>query len=174
MRKNSLKTKKGFSLVETLVYLALLVLMLLGVVNTLTALVSSYRKVSAVRAIETSAINSMDRILRETKDATGIDSALSSFNVTSGALALYGLDANGSSTPMKFALSGGRIVLYENNISLGPITSEDVNVTSLVFRQYSTTTSSAIKVEMIMTNVASSSFAITKNFYGTAVLRGTY
>lgn len=165
---------KGFTLIEALVYIALLTVMFLGVVKTLTLLSTSYRKVEAVRSLETSAIISMDRILRVTKDATSIDTAQSSFNVSSGVLALNGLDANSTPVSISFSLSGGRIMLAENGVNLGPLTTGDTNVTSLIFRQYSTTTSSAVKVEMIMTNASSAPFSTTRNFYGTAVLRGSY
>ena len=118
----------------------------------------------------------MDRIIREARSALSVDTIGSSFNVSAGILSLNTTNANGSSTVIKFSLATTtqRIMLYEDGVSLGPLTSDNVAVTSLVFRHYSTTTASAIKVEMIIEGTSTSTFNVSENFYGTAVVRGSY
>jgi Tfp pilus assembly protein PilW len=166
---------KGFTLVETLVYLALFVLIIGALVNCVVILGNSYRNVQSVQAIESSAIASMDRIIREARESTSIDTVNSTFGVSSNpVLALNSVNASGTAVAIKFSLSGGRIRLSENSVDLGPLTAADVEVSSLVFRQYTTSNSSAIKVEMTLSSASTSGMYFSKNFYGTAVLRGSY
>ncbi len=171
--------KRGFSILESLVYVAILSVMLIAVINAMQLLASSYRGIKSLRSVEVAAINSMDRIIRETRSATSVNTAQTTFNVnlaqsTSTAFTLNGLDASSTAVTIQFYVSGSRLMLKENGITLGPLTPGNVAVTSLVFRSYSTTTSSAVKVEMIIDTASSSGVTTSKNFYGTAVLRGSY
>ncbi len=170
------KKQKGFTIIESVIYIALLVIMTGALVEAMVKLSVYYRQVNEIVAVESSGINAMDRIIRETRSASSINSAGSAFNISSGALSLNTTNAVGSSTVIKFALATttGKIMLYEDNASLGPLTSENAFVSSLVFKQYSTTTSAAVKVEMIIDGMSSSTSHVSENFYGTAVLRGSY
>jgi hypothetical protein len=64
--------------------------------------------------------------------------------------------------------------MIDNNGSpAGPITQSNMQVTSLHFKIMATTTSKAIKYEVIMEGPTSTP-NISEKFYGTAVLRGFY
>lgn len=169
----SLHKTKGFSLVEVLVYLALLILLLGGIINSTLLLAKSYRSVKAVRSIESSAISSMDRMMREIKDATSINSGLSSFNVNPGTLALNTTDASGTAETLKFYVLDNKIMMDRNGSNVGQLTFSDSRITTLIFRSISTSTSQAVKIEMAIQSGTSTSF-ITKNFYDTAILRSSY
>lgn len=168
--------QKGVSIVETLIYMAILVVISLGLVQGMYALTTSYRNVRVYRSIESGAIQAMDRILRDTRSATSINTAQTSYNVSQGSLSLNTVDASGNSQIVRFFLSTttAQIMLEENGASLGPITPSDIAVDSLIFRSYATTTSTAVKVEMIISNSTTTPVEFSQNFYGTAILRGTY
>lgn len=172
--KRKAGNQRAFTLIEILIYIALLVVILVGVVNAIAMLSSSYRNVSVAKSIEGSAINLIDRIVRETRNAESIDAANSSFGVTPGTLSLNTFDASDNPMTVRFSVSNGRVILTENGISLGPITSSNVAVTSLIFRSFSTTTSSAVKIELTLESASTSPVYFSRNFYGTAVLRGSY
>ncbi len=176
MKKKTHSTMQagGFTLVESLVYLAIFVVLLAGIVNAISVLSSSYRNVRTARSIESSAISLMDRIIREVRNSTSIDSAQSSFGINPGSLSLNVVDGSGNPSTIRFYVSNQRVILEENGMSLGPVTASNVTVSSLVFRSYSTTTSSAVKIEMTLSSASTSKVFVTRNFYGTAVLRGSY
>lgn len=170
MKKLILKNK-GFTLVETIIYLFLFVSLVLGIINSTVLLSKNYRNVKAIRSIENSAIGAMDRMTREIRDATDIASA--TYNTNPGELILDGTDSAGDSETIRFYVSNGRLMLDRDGVNIGQLTQSDVTVSSLVFRSVSTTTSSAVKIEMSISNGSGAS-AISKNFYNTAILRSSY
>ncbi len=172
-QKNS---KRGVSIVETLVYIALFTMLLIGIVQGLYTLTASYKNVRVYRSIELAAISAMDRMTRDIRSATSINTSQTSYNVSQGALSLSTYDSSGNPLTVRYylATTTARIMLEENGVSLGPITPNDVAVDSLIFKSYSTTTSSAIKIEIIISNSTSTPVDFSQNFYGTAILRGTY
>lgn len=163
---------KGFTLVETLAYIGILLILLTAIVQSLVLLTSSYRNIKLVRSIENSAIASLDRMTREIKNATDIVSAESSFNTTLGQLTLQNASSTGSST-VSFFVSNNRVMVSENGVTVGPLSSSNIQVTSLTFRSLATTTASAIKIEMTLVG-STTQTTVTKNFYTTGVIRGTY
>jgi len=173
-KKNTTHDKFGFTLVETLVYLGLAVILLSGIVQAIVTLTAAYRNVKTARDIESSAIAVMDRIVRDTRDATSINTAQSTFNLNPGILYLNTYNASSTAITDKYYVANQRVMLSENGVLLGPLTSADVAVSSLIFRSYSTSTSNAVKIELTLTSASTSRVYITKNFYGTAVLRGSY
>lgn len=163
MRNNT----KGFTLIETLVYLGLFVMLIIFIIDSILAVSTSYKNVKELRAIESSVMISMDRMISEIRNAVSIDSANSTFNSNPGQLSLI----NGTSSK-RFYVSNNRIMINEDGL-VGPLTGSDISIVSLVFRSIATTTASAVKIELSLRNVASST-SLTENFYMTATLRGSY
>jgi len=158
---------KGFTLVETLIYLGLFVMLIIVIIDSISAISTSYKNIKELRAIESSAMASMDRMISEIRNANSVDTADTTFNSNPGQLSLI----NGTST-RKFYVLNNRLMINEDG-SIGPLTGSDIKVTSLIFRSIATTTSSAVKIELSLRNVASST-SLTENFYMTATLRGSY
>ncbi len=163
----------GFSLVEILIYILLLGLLLAAIINSTLLLAKSYRNVKATRSIESSAISSMDRMTREIRNATSINTGASSLNVNPGILALNTTTASGTSQTIRFYTSSGKLIMERDGSTVGQLTFSDSNVSNLIFRSISTTTSEAVKIEMSIQSSTSTSF-ITKNFYQTVILRSSY
>jgi prepilin-type N-terminal cleavage/methylation domain-containing protein len=163
--------KKGFSLVEMLFYLAILSLLLLVVINCVVIIVSSYRNVRAEQTIENSAVAAMDRITEEIRNAVSVDSLNSTLGSSPGILSLN--TATTSPAQIKFDGSTSTLAVYEDGSYSGPLFSGEARVKSLIFRSISTTTSSAIRIELEVESGTSTSY-VSKKFYDTAILRGSY
>ena len=170
-RKNA-----GTSLAEAMVYIALLVIIFAGIVRGVFMLSTSYRNVKTYRSIESSAVSSMDRMVREIRNATDVNTAQTSYGISAGSLALNSINASGTASTVRFyvSTSTSRLYLEENGVNVGPLTPSNVIVSNLTFRSFSTSTVSAVKIEMTVASASSSSVFFSRNFYGTALLRGSY
>src|SRR4051812_8813323 len=99
--------KKGYSLVEMLIYVGILSIISIVIVNMLLSFTQTYRVVTALRMAEHSGIDAMDRMTRDIRAASTVDPAISKFGIANGELYLTAT-ANGVSTTTDFYL--------ENNI----------------------------------------------------------
>src|SRR3989344_2406588 len=111
--------RKGFSLVEMLIYIAILALMLSVIMNIIVSTVRSERVIKVLRNVEDSAILSLERIVRETRQAESVNLVSSDLGSNPGKLVLT--DALGSPRA-EFYLSSGRLFLKENGVDVGALT----------------------------------------------------
>ncbi len=172
-------SNKGMGLVETIVYMSILVVLLGILVQSTLLLVTHYRAVRNTRDIEDSAISVLDRIIREARSADDIvvSSAYGSttLNVSPGTLALISTDvATGQSTTTMFYVSNTKVRMSQNGIDIGPLTKESVSVLGFTLRQVTTARFKAIKVELSLQADEATPAVISKNFYSTVVVRGSY
>ncbi len=161
------------TIVEVLVYIVILVLLVGVTVSTLLSLSSMYRNLLSLEAVNESAQSSLERIIREVRGATSVDTLQSTLNTSPGDLYLSSLDSSGATTTLEFFVSGGAIRIKEAGVDSGPLSASNVRVTNLVFRRLPSAESQAVKVEMTIESGTSTNY-ISKNFYSTAVLRGSY
>ena len=159
---------KGLTVIELVFYLAIMSMLTSAVVYSIYGLVSTYQKIQVVKDVERSGMIAMDRIGKELRNATAIDS------ISSNSVQVSSLVGSGTRTVM-FTLnaSTGIIRILENGVDMGPLTSFNASTTRLAFFQMTTPKSKAVKIEM--TVVASSTrYAERANFYNTVTLRGSY
>ena len=156
--------RQGYSLLEAVIYIAILSVVAVIVVESVFSLYRAYGRSRVDRRINLNGDYAIERIIREIREATSTDPASSSFGISPGILAAGG---------KTFSLAGanGPLQVAEQNGSVEAITS-DVDVMSLYFyRQTSATApSEIIKVEIIL-SAGEGSFTKTRSFYGRAVLR---
>ena len=165
--------KRGFSLVEMLFYVAILSIALVAVMQTIIVVTRSYGTLRTAQRIEQEAAISMERIVREVRDASGIDGVGSVLGSHPGELLLDTTDVSGTPRTVEFYLDSGKLSLKENGVVTGLLTSPKVTISNLVFREITTTNSKGVKIEMTM-QAGSGPSARTETFYGTAVLRDSY
>lgn len=166
------RLNRGFSMVEMIVYLAILSVMLVSVVGTLRAMTRSYGSLRTAMNVERSAVGILERMLREVRDAKSIDAA-SVLGSSPGKLILHSTDAAGAEKTVEFSLSGGSVELKENGVSEGGLNASNVPATNLVFRSFDTGRSKGIKVELTLESGAAET-ARRAQFWGSAVLRDSY
>ena len=167
---NLIKNKKGFSLVEIIMYISLLAVFVGAITWSLSVILHSYNKMKNERAIENSAMVSMNRMVQEIKNSKSVDLANTATSTQNGYLTLNNFDLYQNPGNVKFYLLNNRIYEDKNGVTLGPLTSEDVNVSSLVFRYFTNASSTGIKIEMA---IQAASLQV-NNFYDSAVLRNSY
>jgi Tfp pilus assembly protein PilW len=163
----------GFTLVETIVYVAMLALILLVVVNTVISISSSYASTKVYADIDQNAATAMERIVREIRGATSIDSTDSTLGSSPGRLVLNTTDASGNPTTVDFYLNNGILKLNEGGSYTGPLTASTTDITTLEFQQLSSGISTAVRVAMTI-SATEGHYTAQENFYDTVILRNSY
>jgi len=159
------KMKKGFTLIETIIYTAIIAVIFILVVNSLSIVIKAFNQGRVAIKINNSAEVAMERMTREIRFAYDID-ASSNLDSHPGHLVL--------NTDVEFYLDSGKIMIIDRGASAVVLTSDDLTVTNLVFRQInSSSVSRAVKIEMAIQG-SSGNYQKTENFYNTAILRGSY
>lgn len=155
--------KGGYTLIEALVYIAVLVIIFVVISSALVSIIGIYREFDARRDLQSSAIFSFERLTREIRDSDGVSTTGSVFDSSPGVLAL----SKGSDV-LEFKLSGSELHIYVNGVDQGPLVS-DSTVDSLIFKHSSNDNSELVRIEMTIT-----SGSITKDFYTSVITRGSY
>ncbi len=152
--------KKGFSLIEMIIYLSLLTVLLVAVVNSLAYMMKNYRELKAAKSIAVSANEVLNRFSYEVKRANNLDG---SFGTSSGSLTL----TNGTSTII-FSLDSPRIKVTQDGIS-DFLSSSDISVTNLQFYKLNATTTS--KGSVMQFTMRSTLNNRTESFEDTSMIR---
>lgn len=171
MKKN--KLQKGYTLIETIVYLSIFALVSVLVINSFITVSYSYSSVRSNNDLLESGSFAMERMSREIRQAKTISVANSTLSSSPGVLELNSTDSSGNAFIVKFSVSNGALNVYENNTLVGNILGSNVSVTNLVFRRITTTKGEAVKIEMTLQDTRSKTTSIEK-FYDTVILRGAY
>jgi len=175
MKKNNdmkklFNNSRGFSLLETLIYVALLASIIVVLINVMVGIATSQRSIISQRNIENSAMITLDRITRELRQATGVDAGSSTLGTNPGVLVLDGLDASENPRTVEFYITDSTIYLEEDSIITGPLTHPDVRVSSLIFHLFTGTNSQGVRTELVLESGTSTHYR-RETFYSTAILR---
>lgn len=171
MYKKTMKkifNKKGYSLLELVIYLALFAALSMVLVNIAVVGYKAYRTVRVNRDFTENGLLAIERISRTVRSATDASNS-STFGSNPGVLILT--TSTGTST---FDVSNGALRLTETTASgttVGNITGGIVTVSSLVFDKITTSKGQAIKTAITLTYSATSR---SETFYVTTILRGAY
>jgi type II secretory pathway pseudopilin PulG len=168
------KKNKGYSLVEMVIYVTILSVLALIIVNTLLMLTRSYTTVKTNRLIGLSVGTAMERMTREIRKGISIDQVSSVFNGSNGKLVMSSTDSFGNATTTQFYLSSGKVMIKQGTGAEAPLTLASTTISSLVFRQMSTSTVSAVKIEMQIQASSTAGRTVTFDIFDTIVLRGAY
>lgn len=158
--------KQGFTLIEMLIYIAVLTLATSAAVVTLISLRTVLERNRVERQLTDAATSILERFVREVRGAKGV-------GISGGLLQL-----NQTPTTTSFYLSGSdvkvRTQVGGSVLSDYPLDPPSVVVSNLSFTEYTgTSTSSAVRVSFTL-SVTGSRASTTKMFGTTAVARGSY
>ncbi|HEU4677668.1 MAG TPA: type II secretion system protein [Candidatus Paceibacterota bacterium] len=162
------QNKRGFTLIEMLVYVSVMLLIAVGLITTFHSLDTVLLKNRDDRALTESASVALERMGSALRGATIVDTGASTLGTSPGVLTLIA-----GATTTTFSLSGGRVILSENGEEVGPLTGSDVTVDDLRFTHYVGTATELVRVALTLTRVGSVSTS-TRTFYSSEVLRGSY
>lgn len=167
-----MEKRRGFSMVEMLIYVAILAAASVLVVSSIIQLTQLYGKGRAERRLVMAAENAFERITRELRLAQSIDTS-SPYTLPGSRIKLNTFQSYTDFTPTTrtIDLNSGFAVL-DNNLS-GALTPVGVTVTNLTFTQLTGSVSDAVRVQMTLTT-AGGPFQLQRTFFTTVVLRGSY
>ncbi len=167
------KSRRGVSLVETIVYVVLLTIVTSVIIQMLISISGVYRGIKLTRELESSGSVAMETILREVRNASSVVEAESTFGVSPGTLTVSFIDEAMVTHKVVFAVSAGAITTSTDGSASVAISSGTASTSELLFTHFTSPNSEAVRVELQMSGFAGSATKSQK-FYGFAVLRGTY
>ena len=141
--------KGGYTLLETVVYIAILALI---AVMALGSIFSIYRALSQTLVERKLTLNgdiALETMIREIRAASSVDPS------------------------SVLGTNPGTLKIGSKTFSPSNFTTSDVGVTNLIFYASSTANSAIVKIELSL-QAGGGVFQKTKNFYGSAVMRGAY
>lgn len=166
--------RHGSSLLETLIYAAILGLVSVFATGSILAMMKSYASVKMSRDLNSSASTAMERMANEIRLANSIDDAGSVFGASHGKLKLNTTDDLGVIVAIEFFLSGTGVFVKEGAGVPEALTASSTEIISLVFNKItSSTISKAVKIDLTA-RAKGSRMEKTEKFYNTAILRGSY
>ncbi|TAK57474.1 hypothetical protein EPO17_01890 [Patescibacteria group bacterium] len=165
--------KAGVSLVEMLIYIALLTSVTALVVNGLVSMSRTYNDLRLSKNITTSATGALTRMVYEIRQAQSVDADQSTFVTSPGELSLNTTPASGIPTTVKFYVQNGVLRVMTGGVDEGQITLSNTTVSSLTFNRVQNSISQAIKINLTLQSTVGTKTK-TETFYTTAVLRNIY
>ncbi|HEA84636.1 MAG TPA: hypothetical protein ENI04_01485 [Candidatus Wildermuthbacteria bacterium] len=147
MRIKLQQHNRGFTLIELLVYAALLVLIVAAVTTLLFGVLKSHAKARAVRDVIHNTILATDAVSLEIKEAVDVYDS----TTTSSQLSLEttkNLPAGETSTYVDFFICESRLCIKRESQSPVALTSDSVEIRSLVFQKVVTGTIPSIVMSL--------------------------
>lgn len=173
-----IKNKNGFTLVEMVIYLAIMIVITIALVRSLVIVFNSNRTSFADSNLRNSAYSAMENMVREIRGSQSIDTVNSVlYPSQTGALQLNQVDASGNPYIVRFFTSSSLALnMSEGSTTaslVGPITLNGTKVMNLIFTPINTGNSQAVRIQM---NLSATANGITKTdwFYDTVILRDSY
>jgi type II secretory pathway pseudopilin PulG len=164
------KNNPGYSLVEMIIYISVLSIISILSINTILSFTRSYRDLGALRIVEHSGTDAMERMTRDIRSASSIDMANSSFGTNPGILSII-TTVDGVSTVKKFYVQDNIIKVDVGGTYFGPLTLSNASVTSLTFRQLNSGISDAVKIDMTISGTVGE-ITKTNTYHSTIILKG--
>lgn len=163
---------RGYTLIEMIIYIAILALISALVINSLAIMIGSFGEARMLSKINSSAETAMERMSREIRSAYDVDQVASVLNSHPGDLTI-----NIQPDPLetaRFYLESGMLKVSENGATGEPLTSSGLTVSNLIFRLITSgTVSKAVKIEMEIQGTRGNR-QFSEKFYNTIILRGSY
>jgi type II secretory pathway pseudopilin PulG len=161
--KKIFKNKKGFSLIETLIYIFMLTVLLVALIQTFSYMLKTSKDIKSEKSIISSASVLLNRFTYEVRRATDVSGT---FGTSSGSLTL----TFGTTTTIIYLDNSTKRAVISVNGAIDYLTSSDITVNSLIFNKLlATTTSKGAYMQLSMTNKFGT--AHTENFETSAIIR---
>ena len=158
----------GFSLIEVLVYLALLVVIAVIVVETFLSLRNVFAQARAHHLVTAAAEASLERMVFEIEDAAEVVVLDSVFGSHPGSLTV-----SNDGVTRAFYINSGQLRVKENGVDAGPLTPSAVTVENLIFTRYVNAHTEAVRISLTL-HVEGEPVSLTKSFRTMSVLRNAY
>ncbi len=173
MTSRSTHKRAGYTLIEMIIYVAVLSLLASVLFASIIMVIQSFARVRAVRDLAESGRGALERVTYEIRRASAINDAGSVFNNPAGQLQLATTNDAGEATTITFGLSAGNLTLQEGVSAPVNLLSGHISVSSFTLAKWATSTAGAVKVELALSDDRLAG-ATPVMFRTTAVSRGSY
>lgn len=163
---------RGFSLVEIIIYIAILAVISVGALNTFILTYRLLGEVRLTRMLNASAAIAMERLTRTIRDAQAVNVGASTFDTSPGVLSLTGTET----PPLthRFSVETGSLKLESGIDPAVYLTPAGVEVTNFVVRHIiGGSATEGVKIELTL-DAALGRATESQNFFDTVILRGAY
>lgn len=165
--------KKGFTLIELVVYVILLGVLMVFAINMALSMTRAFAQLRVSRDLNSSAEALFERATRDIRGAYDVDVGQSVLGSNPGVLMLDTKDASGAATTVKYDVESGAIVITEGGVSKGSILTTNTTASNFIVRELDNGKTKAVRMEATLSSTRGN-VSETRNFYTTIVLRGTY
>lgn len=165
---------RGTSFIELIIYGAILAFVSLFAVDTLLTITAAFSQARAEALINANGSNMMERLIREIRFAQTVDGA-STLGTNPSDLILKTFASPTDNTPASIEFSANSQNLLFKTRAGNTIRLNGESITVPVFTAQTVTGAGATGIKFQLTlQTSSTKTNIQKNFYGTAILRGSY
>lgn len=148
--------QKGFTLVEVLIYIAILGLVVASFISFSVSISNSRGKTYVEQEVQANARVALNLISQRILAANGVNTGASTFGSDPGVLSLSMADSSKNPTIINLTADDGQLQIQEGVDSAITITSDEVRVTNLVFTDLTSTSDKAnIGIELTVEYIAS-------------------
>jgi type II secretory pathway pseudopilin PulG len=169
--KATFSNQSGFSLVETLMYIAILVLVVTMSTGILLLSNNSFKSALINRSLGRDGQGAVARVILEIRRGSSLNVADSEFGADPSTLAFYTTDDVGNPIEASVMVVGDALYLTKDD-EMVSLTSSSTQVTTFEARRFSTVNSEGVNVELILSPVSNPDISAT--FFDTAIVRGGY
>jgi len=168
-----LKLKRGFTLIEMLIYAVILATVSVLAVKSTFSMVNAFAEIRVSRDVNSAATTALERVVREVRKAESVDLGQSTLGSHPGRLTLNTTDSLGAATTVEFYIENGLLKIKEGGVAKGQLIPSSAQVTNLIFNNISTTASEAMRTTM-QVSAQRGNAQNERVFYTTTILRGSY
>lgn len=158
---------KGFSIIEMMIYMALLIVISVSAVYSLISFSDTVQAYRANQLVARSAMPLLERFEVDVRSATMVNQLSSSFGVSPGNLTVVS-----GPTSTAYALTGEAVTVTEDG-ETQVLTDAAVTVDDLTFHFYDNVSTELVRMEVTLTATVGATTR-TQTFNTATVLRGSY
>ena len=171
--KNRYKFKKGFSLIETIISISILLILLAVVINTILLIGKAYSSVKISNDINNSATSILERLTREIRWSVEADLVNSVFDSDSSILVLNTLDGEGNEIDTRFYIDENNLVIDQDLLGANVLNSNDIIIDRFFIKFIDLGVSKMIKIEINLRGQRGDKIK-TETFYNSVIMRESY
>ncbi|MEI6480371.1 MAG: hypothetical protein WCO12_02505 [bacterium] len=160
------KLSRGFTFVETLVYIAVFTLISGALIELMFFTQSTFNKINSSEGIESSANIFLESLSRDVHDSA-------SSTIENSQLTLYEKDGSGNIYTVEYSTTTDNMLVMSQNGYTKTMTDPETLVSNLSFTDILTPHSKALGVEVSFKNIKSDE-AANNTFWATYILKGSY
>ena len=146
--RNSFKNGAGFTLIETLIYLAIVAVAVGSFVVFSISVSGSRNKTFVIQEVQANARTAIQIMSQKIRAAEGINTAASTFGVDPGVLSLAVSDISKDPTVFELDQDDGILRITEGTASPVVLVSDEVKITNLVFTNLTSGGKGNIRIEL--------------------------